>query len=72
MQWEVGKRYQITDAQGTSICFECRAVQYTQELVLYPAPSYLVGYYSMLSAIKCADIAAGLGNGCIALCVEVA
>ena len=71
MQFEVGKRYQITDAQGVSIIFECRAVQYTQELVLYPAPSYLVGYYSMLASLKCSDVAAGVKNGCLALCVEV-
>ena len=71
MQFEVGKQYQITDAQGVSIIVECRAVQYTQDLMLYPVPSYLVGYYSMLASIKCADVAAGLKNGCLALCVEV-
>ena len=71
MQFEIGKQYQVTDAQGVSIIFECRAVQYTQDLILYPMPSYLVGYYSMLASIKCADVAAGLGNGCLALCVEM-
>ena len=71
MQFQVGKQYQITDAQGVSIIFECRAVQYTQDLTLYPMPSYLVGYYSMLASLKCSDVAAGLKNGCLALCAEM-
>lgn len=71
MQFEVGKQYQVTDTQGVSIIFECRAVQYTQDLILCPMPSYLVGYYSMLASIKCADSVAGLSNGCLVSCVEV-
>lgn len=71
MQFEVGKQYKITDAQGVSIIFECRAVQFSPDPVLCPMPSYLVGYYSMLASIKCSDVIAGLGNGCLALCVEM-
>lgn len=69
MQFEIGKKYQIADAQGVAIIFECRSVQYTNELVLFPSPSYFAGYYSMHSSIKCADVIAGLANGCLALCV---
>ena len=70
MQFTVGKKYQITDAQGTSICFECRASQFSDVPVLYPTPSYFVGYYTMHASLKCADVIAGLANGCLALCVE--
>ncbi len=70
MQFTIGKRYNITDAQGTSICFECRAVGYQEELALFPAPSYFVGYFSMRYSIACVDVTAGLKNGCITLCVE--
>ena len=71
MQFEIGKQYRITDAQGVSIICECRPVQYMQDLALHPMPSYLVGFYSMLPALKCADVIAGLSNGCLALCVEM-
>ena len=71
MQFTVGKKYQITDAQGTSICFECRAVQFLVDPVMYPTPSDFVGFYSMHGSLRCADVIAGLANGCLALCVEV-
>jgi hypothetical protein len=70
MQFTIGKRYNITDAQGTSICFECRAVGYQEESALFPAPSYFTAYFSMRYSIACVDIEAGLKNGCITLCVE--
>ena len=71
MQFEVGRKYQITDAQGTSICFECRAVQFSEHPALYPTPSYFVGFYAMHASLRCADVIAGLANGCLVLCVEV-
>lgn len=71
MQFEIGNQYRITDAQGASIICECRAMPYSLELYLFPLPSYIVGYYSMTVGLKCADVIAGLGNGCFKLC-EVA